>query len=307
MKLNQLRDVIAVADLGSLRSAARHLNISQSAVTKSVQQLERELDVPLFERNKRGAVLTPMGALFVERARAASGELTRAQEEISQHRGVGRGHITIGLSTTPQMGLLPSVIDPFMRRYPEVKLTVVEALGFQSVEAQMRSGTVDAYIGVAPTAKLSNEYQVEVLFQNQRAVIARAGHPLANARSLRELTEASWIVSSSNYADTSLAALFRRHGCKVPTRLTFVGSVLGQVVFLLSSSMLMIAPTQVLEFAPFKGRLIRIPAIEEIDAPNVVMVRRAALPLTPAAEHFCDLIRRASVSLQTSRNARVRA
>jgi LysR family transcriptional regulator of abg operon len=306
MKLNQLRDMIAVADLGSLRAAARHLNISQSAISKSVQQLERELDVPLFERHKRGAVLTPMGALFVQRARAASGELTRAQEEISQHRGIGLGHITIGLSTMPQIALLPSVIGPFMQRYPEVRLAIVEALGFHSVEAQLRNGSVDVYVGVAPTARLSNEYQVESLLRNRRAVIARASHPLVKATSLRELTEARWVVSSTDYADTTLATLFRRHHCRVPTRLTFVASVLGQVTFLLNSDMLLNAPEQLLEFAPFKGHLVRIPVREEIDAPSVVMVRRAALPLTPAAEHFCDLIRRESVPLEASAAARAR-
>ena len=144
MKLHQLRDVIAVADHGSLRAASRQLGIAQSAITKSVQQLEKELDAPLFERHKRGAILTPVGAGFVERARAALGELERARDEIGQRAGGAGGAVTVSLSTVPHMALLPSAIGPFLKRYPEVRLTVLEALGFQSAEAHLRSGAVDA-------------------------------------------------------------------------------------------------------------------------------------------------------------------
>jgi LysR family transcriptional regulator of abg operon len=84
MKLNQLRDIIAIAEKGSLRAASRHLGLSQSAMTKSIQFLEKELGAPLFERHKRGAVLTPMGVLFLQRARAATNELNRAREEVKQ-------------------------------------------------------------------------------------------------------------------------------------------------------------------------------------------------------------------------------
>ena len=294
MKLHQLRHAIAVAELGSLRSAARQLKIGQSAITKSIQQLEKELDVPLFERHKRGAVLTPMGALFVQRARAASGELARALDEIRQHRGAGTGEVRMSLSTVPHMALLPSVIGPFTRRYPQVRLTVLEALGFHSVEAQMRSGAVDAYIGVAPASRLPTEYRVETLFKNQRFVVARAGHPDARATSLRELTDVRWVVPSAQTAEGSFAALFRKHRCRIPAQLTFAPSILGQLVFVLNAGMLMVAPRQVLEFSPYKGLLTRVPVREEIDAPAVVIVRRTASPLTPAAEHFCDLMRRAS-------------
>ena len=299
MKLHQLRDVIAIADHGSLRAAARHLNIAQSAIAKSVSLLEKELDAPLFERHKRGVVLTPMGTLFVQRARAASNELDRAREEIAQHRNAGTGRVTVGLSTVSHLALLPLVIDTFTRRYPDVRLTVLEALGFHAIEAQMRSRAVDAYVGVSPGSKLPGEYLVEPLFDNQRYVVGRAGHPLSGATSLGELTDARWIVSSTKTAETSFAALFRRYQFKVPARVTLAESVLGQLVFLLNSEALMISPKQTMEFEPFAGRLIRIPVREEIDTPSIVMVRRAALPLTPAAEHFCDLMRRASTHVQT--------
>jgi LysR family transcriptional regulator, regulator of abg operon len=297
MKLHQLRQLIAVADSGSLRSAARQLNIAQSAITKSIQLLERELDVPLFERHKRGVAVTPTGALFVQRARVAVSELSRAQEEVEQLRGSGTGRVTISLSTVPHIALLPKVISPFYRKYPEVSLTVVEALGFASIEPQMRNGLLDAYIGVEPGSRLSAEYQVESLFENRRRVIARAGHPLASARSLGQLSNARWLLASANYAPT-LVSFFKRNSCEMPRHLTFASSILSQVILLLNSDLVMIGPKQLVESPLYKGRLAAIPIREEIDAPSIVMVRRAASPLTPAAEHFCDLMRRGATPLR---------
>ena len=65
MKLNQLRNIMAIAERGSLRGAARHLGLAQPALSRSLQELERELGVQLFERRARGMMLTPMGEALV--------------------------------------------------------------------------------------------------------------------------------------------------------------------------------------------------------------------------------------------------
>ena len=68
MKLHQIRDLLAVADKGSLRAAARHLGLAQPSISRSIRELERELGVPLLERRARGTVLTPTGQRFAGRA-----------------------------------------------------------------------------------------------------------------------------------------------------------------------------------------------------------------------------------------------
>ena len=68
MKLSALRDFLAVAERGSLRAAARHVSGSQPAMSRSIQELERELGVVLFERSPNGVQLTPMGLVFLRRA-----------------------------------------------------------------------------------------------------------------------------------------------------------------------------------------------------------------------------------------------
>src|SRR5213082_1485224 len=107
MKLNQLRDVLAVAERGSLRAAARHLGVAQPALSRSIQELERELGVPLFERQATGVVITAMGELFVRRANAVRNELRLAREEIDQVRGETHGIVNVCMSTVPHIALFP--------------------------------------------------------------------------------------------------------------------------------------------------------------------------------------------------------
>lgn len=294
MKLHHLRDVIAVAEAGSLRAASRKSGLSQSTMTKSIQFLEKEIGAPIFERQKRGTVLTPLGALFVQRARVATGELSRAREEIQQHLGGGHGRVVACLSTVPHMALLPEVLPQFLERYPQVQLSIVEGLGFSAAESGLRDGEIDFYLGLGPSHPLPGEFVLEKLFDNDRCVVCRKGHPQAGATSLKDLMDARWSMSSPAFDDEAFAALFQRHGLPVPASRTFGGSILGQIVFVLHADILAIVPRQWLDFEPLKGLIQEVPVKEEIGAPAIVMVRRASLPLTPAAEVFCDLVRRAS-------------
>jgi LysR family transcriptional regulator, regulator of abg operon len=277
-----------------LRAASRHLGLAQSAITRSIRLLENELGAPIFERHKRGAVLTPAGILFLQRARAATNELSRAREEVQQYLGSGAGSVVTSLSTVPHMVLLPQIVDPFLARYPQVKLTILEGLVFPAVEKQLRDGTIDFYIGVEPARRQSTGFVIEKLFDNERFIIARKGNPWRHVKSLGGLTQARWLMSGPAFAEANLAALFRKHHLTLPEKMTFARSILGQMQLLLNTDMIAVLPRQWLDAAPTKGLLVRIPVKETIDAPPIVMVRRASLPLTPAAEYFCDLARRAS-------------
>jgi LysR family transcriptional regulator of abg operon len=98
MKLSQIRDVVAIAESGSLRAAAQHLGLAQPALTRSIRELEHELGAALFERRARGMVLTAAGDVFLQRARAVQAELQRSRDEIDQLKGLTRGQVVIGLS-----------------------------------------------------------------------------------------------------------------------------------------------------------------------------------------------------------------
>jgi len=146
MKLTQLRHMMAVAERGSLRAAARDLGVAQPAVTRSIHELEREFGVALFERHPRGVFVTDMGALLLRRAGAIVNEVRRAQEEIAQASG----------------GIAGSVCRRVLQRSPHQHAAqgvapVPQALSqgphadhrsrLPVVEAGLLDGSIDFYIG----------------------------------------------------------------------------------------------------------------------------------------------------------------
>ena len=307
MKLNHLRDALAISERGSLRAAARYLGVSQPALTRSIQELERELGVPLFERQPTGVVVTAMGALFVRRANAVRSELQRAREEIDQTRGKTHGRVSACLSTVPHIALLPYALPAFRARYPDVHLDLSEGL-FPTIETSLRSGIVDIYIGPPPVETIGANLLVEKLFANTRVILGRKGHPLAHARSLRDLIDAQWLSTSVFLnADEELAPLFAHHGLSAPRLIVQGHSALTMLVAIAYSDLLGMLPFQWTEFPLTRDALQRIEVVEPLPAPPICIIRRAGLPLTPAGEYLCDMMRRASAHVKTARTGRGKA
>jgi len=298
MKLHQLRDVVAVADCGSLRSAARTLGLSQSAMTKSIQALEREVGAPLFERQRRSTIATPVGRRFIQRARTALGELERARDEVQQQLGAGVAQVTVSLSTVPLMAMLPEALKGLLQRFPQARVSVVEGVGFAAVEAQLRDGSVDFYVGVAPARRPPSEFAVETVYAHDRCIIARSDHPLARARTLADLVDARWVTPAPGPAASEFTQLFVSQDLPVPTHVVHGGSILGAMTLVLHADALAVVPQQWLDFGALEGKVTRLPVRESIPAPVIALIRRTAFPLTPAAEHFADLFRRAGEHLR---------
>ena len=292
MKLNQLRDLLAVAEHGSLRAAARHLGLAQPALTRSIQELERELDTPLFERRAKGVTATPMGEKLIQRAAVVQNEIRRAREEIGQLKGASDGKVSVCLSTVPHLAMLPTALAPFRARYPGVHLDIREGL-FQSVDTALRNGLVDCYIGPPPREAAGPELLVEKLFDNERVVLCRKGHPLANARSLRELADAQWLSTSVTFkAEEEINPLFAQMGLPPPRIALQAHSTLTMLVTASHSDLLAMLPIQWMHSPMTRDALHRIGIVEKLPAPPICLVRRRGLALTPAAEYFCDMMRR---------------
>jgi LysR family transcriptional regulator of abg operon len=298
MKFSAIRDFLAVAERGGLRAAARDLGLAQPAITRSIKELEKELGVSLFERGAKGVRLTPMGQTFLRRAHSVRSELQKAKEEIDQLRGEAHGTVTVCLSSVPHLALLPNALRSFRSRFPQVELHVIDAV-FPNVETSLIEGRVDCYVGPTPD-HIPRELQAEKLFDNDRIILGRKGHPLAGATSLRELEGAEWITTSITYkAEEELGPLFAEHGLAAPRLAMRAQSALTFLVSMAYSDLLMMLPVQWVKFPLWRDVLQQIHVTEALHAPPICIVQRSGLPLTPAAEYFCDMVRRASHHMDT--------
>lgn len=252
----------------------------------------------LFERRTHGVIFTPMGEVFLRRANAVHCELQKAKDEIDQLRGENHGKVKVCLSSVPHLTLLPSALRPYQARYPNVMLEIIDAV-FSRVEPGLKDGTIDCYIGPIPQ-ELPVELTAENLFDNSRVILGRKGHPLALAKSLSELVEAEWITTSITLkAEEELGPLFEQHELPPPRLVMQAHSALTFLVAMAYSDLLMMLPVQWVRFPLWGDALQPINVRELLPAPPISIVKRSGMPLTPAAEYFCDMMRRAAIQLET--------
>jgi DNA-binding transcriptional LysR family regulator len=293
MKLNQLRDLLAIVERGSLRAAARHLGQAQPAMTRSIRLLELDLGTPLFEREARGMVLTPAGKLFHQRASLVVHELRHAREELEQHSGKMIGTVVMGLSIMPHVGLLPQALPRFREKFPQIKLKIIEGL-YPAIEPGLRDGSIDFYLGAAPEESIESGLLSTELTQNTRTVVARKNHPLIHSTSIKDLKDAQWASTSVSFnAENDLIDLFAQHRLPAPQLMFQANSALSLMVALVSTDLIALMPIQWNDFHLTKDALEVIPIKEHLPAPSIVCIQRPGLPLTPAAHFMFDCLKSA--------------
>lgn len=145
------------------------------------------------------------------------------------------------------------------------------------------------------------DFRVEKLFENTRVIVARKGHPLSKARSLRELVKAEWATTTlMPKADAELAPLFEHYKLPTPRSVMQLQSPLTTLVMIARTDILVLLPIQWVGCQLWTDDVQTIPIREVLPAPAIGIVRRSSLPLTPAAEYFTDMIRRVAGTLEKS-------
>src|SRR5438128_7206307 len=142
MTFRQLETFLAVARAKSFTRAGEALHVSQSTLSQHVLELERELGVRLFDRLGRAVTLTEAGRLLEEHAGRVASTVASARRVIDELKGLERGSLVIGASTTPGIYVLPSVVAAFKRRYPGIAISL-QIGNSQVIEERIRADTAD--------------------------------------------------------------------------------------------------------------------------------------------------------------------
>lgn len=294
MKLHQIQALVAIAETGSVRAAARRLGLTQPALSKSLAAFEEELRVPLVHRTARGANLTRFGQSILSRGRGIALEIERLKEEIEQMRGAERGGVTVAISPSPAMLLLPEVLRRFHHEFPEVQVRVRECVFPDTVQV-LREGLADFAVGAQPpTRKTSNaEFITERLYENKLVVACRPGHPKATARSLKDLEGCEWLQHGSAEGPGSLyGEVFRQHGLPVPAPWLVSDSFTSSLSILYSRDALSLLPARLVAHLARSGPLISLNLVESMPDWDVALIMRTQTPLTPVARKLADVFRR---------------
>jgi DNA-binding transcriptional LysR family regulator len=122
--LRFLRYIDEIARSGSIRAAAERLHVAPSAVNRRLQDIEEELDAPLFERLPRGMRLTAAGEMFITYVRARQAELDQVRSNIEELKGLRRGTVKLICSQGLAPSFVPQAISSFRRQHPLVEFRV---------------------------------------------------------------------------------------------------------------------------------------------------------------------------------------
>lgn len=193
MRLNQIRDFVAVIECGSINAAARKLGVSQPGITKSIKNLEAEMHTQLVQRTTRGVIPTAYGRAFFLRARVAQSELRKGEEEVQQLVGAGGGSVAFGAGPIASAFIVPEAVCAFRKQFPHAEMRLVEGFAHALVPL-VRDETLDFAIGPRlPGMLLDAGISFRPLIHHHRVVAGRKGHPLAAARSLAKLVDLPWL------------------------------------------------------------------------------------------------------------------
>lgn len=173
----RLNHLVSVARLGSFTAAARAIGVTQSAVTKGVADLERQLGYAIFHRTARGAMLTERGRDFVERAARLlddARELLRGDAALDNPYA---GVLRIGVCPASLEWLLIEPLAQLVRRHPALRVDV-NSSSFERMIQQLRNGAVDVAVGFDPAFRDWPDVDRKLVGELQSVLFVRKGHPL---------------------------------------------------------------------------------------------------------------------------------
>lgn len=181
LTLRQLRTFKTVADMNSFSAAAQRLKLSQPSVSYQVKELEEALGLPLLDRLGKRVQLTEAGALLHGYVRQLLGVLDEATVAIEEMRGIQRGSLRVGASTTVGIYLLPAALGAFKKLHPGLVISL--EIGTRArVQEQVLRNELD--LAVVGPALRDPELTIVPFMSDELVVIAPAGHSYASRRSL---------------------------------------------------------------------------------------------------------------------------
>ncbi|TPV33953.1 LysR family transcriptional regulator [Paucihalobacter ruber] len=151
MTITQLQYVLAIAEQKNFTKAAEKCFVTQPTLSTQIQKLEDELDVIIFNRNKKPIELTEVGKKIVDQARNIVSEAERIQDIVDQQKGFIGGEFRLGIIPTIMPTLLPMFLNNFIHKYPKVKLKI-EELTTEEIIDRLNEGHLDAAIVATPLA-----------------------------------------------------------------------------------------------------------------------------------------------------------
>ena len=292
MKIDTLgvQAFISIADQGSFQRAANELHISQTAITRRLQNLETHLGVKLIERTTRTVALTAIGNDFLPQARRLMGELSNALVEIRESGKSRRGDVCIACVPTAGIHFLPRIIQEYSDSFPDNRITILDHSSAAVADAVLRR---EAEFGINVAQTHHPALTSTRLLTDQFSLICRDDHALASKKSLAWKQLAPYPLIFAGEANANRNVLDQALGSsKVKLQLFYEVQRSSTALGLVAEG---VAVAVVPQLALQKGsypRLRVVALVDPIVSRSLVLVTSKAAYLSPAARALYELIKR---------------
>lgn len=296
--LRRLQKLLTLAEHGHFGRAASALDISQPALTKSIQALESELGVPLFDR-KRGVVgPTVFGDLVIQRSRRMLTQEDELRREIALLAGLERGSLKLALGPYPSVTSGYAAVAQLLTAHPGIRIAVHVA-NWREVASRVAARTVD--LGIAEISNLEGDEQfvTELIGQHRGRMFCRPGHPVLGRGpvSLGQLLDFPWVATRlpPRMAD-SLPESLGMAGARDPLNGDFVPAVEVDVPmqltgFLNGSDALVFASLGIMEAELLAGRAKLVPMSGPEFLASYGFIYMKDRSLSPATQAYMAMVR----------------
>ncbi|MFM0213210.1 LysR family transcriptional regulator [Paraburkholderia sediminicola] len=289
---------LTIASTGTLARAAEQLGISQPAVTKAIQRLERKVGVTLVERTARGSVLTEAGKIFHTRVSGVSMQLDSAVEEA---RDVGGGHaglLRIGATPATTSFALRSLFPTLLVERPAARVNVTTAFSDTLLDAIDKR---EVELAVCPLPETLDASMVkEMLYDDHYSLMVSTRHPLAKRElvTVDDLVDCEWAASTrQESARVQIEQAFAKQGYPRRMRVVVEANSLAALILIVSTTQL-VSFINARSIAP--GSLPPDIAVRPIQFDGLLrqvgLIRRAGY-LSPIAQRAQEILRSAAREL----------
>jgi len=227
MKLHDLHVLMSVVQAGSMGKAASLLNTTQSAISRSITELEHAVGVRLLDRSRQGVEPTDYGLALLDGGAAVFDDLQQAVKNIEFLADPTTGHVTICGSVSISAALLPAVFGRLRRRHPGLSMHVVPAISVERQFKELRERKADLALGRLPSP-VDKDIDAELLYHEQLVVVAGPRSKWLRRRNLAlpDLANEPWLLPPPGTLLSSLVADgFRSHDMVFPPKGAATGPI----------------------------------------------------------------------------------
>ncbi|EAB2005085.1 LysR family transcriptional regulator [Salmonella enterica] len=293
IRLRHLHTFVAVAQQGTLGRAAETLNLSQPALSKTLNELEQLTGTRLFERGRLGAQLTVPGEQFLTHAVKVLDALNTAGQALNRKEDASADVVRVGALPTAALGILPAAIGRFHQQQKSTSLQVA-TMNNTMLLAGLKSGEIDLGIGRMSDPELMGGLNYELLFLESLKLVVRPGHPLLQETiTLSRVMEWPVVVSPKGTVPRQNAeALLQSQGCKMPAGCieTLSASLSRQLT--VDYDYVWFVPSGAVKEDLRQATLVSLPVQTQSAGEPIGILTRVDIPLSTGAQMLIAAIRK---------------